>query len=117
MAICTIRYDINGVDYYWLGGKGKGGMWHFALAWRSVVSGLREDSCFMIARVYFKGQIPYHDFLLCNNLSALAILSINDLLLLDLFRPFSSSFLSKQIAKWKTSPPSPFTSPSDKLRF
>jgi hypothetical protein len=37
----------------------------------------------------------------------LAILSINDLLLLDLFRPFSSSFLSKQLAKWKTSPPSP----------
>lgn len=44
-------------------------MWHFALAWRSVVSDLRDDSCFMIAPVYLKGWIPDHDFLLCNNLS------------------------------------------------
>ena len=40
------------------------------LAWRSVVSGLREDSCFMIAPVHFEGRIPDHDFLLCSNLIA-----------------------------------------------
>jgi hypothetical protein len=30
MGICTIRYDINGVDCYCFGERG--GMWHFAFS-------------------------------------------------------------------------------------
>jgi hypothetical protein len=70
MGICTIRYDINGVDCYCVGERGGEECGILLLAWRSVVSGLREDSCFMIAPVHFEGRIPDHDFLLCSNLIA-----------------------------------------------
>jgi hypothetical protein len=62
-------------------------MWHFALAWRSVVSGSREDFCFMIAPVYFKDGSQITIFFSVIIYLRLAILSTNDLLLLDFIPP------------------------------